>query len=68
LRSGRRREDSFLLRNLLSSGFLRFALNGPGGGNYNHFKLAARGIQLDPRTRSGWTYGPLDAQVQELTY
>jgi hypothetical protein len=36
-------------------------------GNHNYFKVAARGIQLDPRTRTGWTYGPLDAQVQEST-
>jgi hypothetical protein len=37
-------------------------------GNHNYFKLAARGIQLDPRTRTGWTYGPLDAQIQEFSY
>lgn len=37
-------------------------------GNHNYFKVAARGIQLDPRTRTGWTYGPLDAQVQEFSY
>jgi hypothetical protein len=37
-------------------------------GNDNYFKVAARGIQLDPRTRTGWTYGPFDAQVQEFSY
>jgi hypothetical protein len=37
-----------------------------GSGNY--FELSARGIQLDPHTRTGWTYGPLDAQIQEFSY
>ena len=35
---------------------------------HNYFKLAARGIQLDPRTRTGWTYGPFNAQVQTFSY
>ncbi|MFF0793188.1 hypothetical protein [Streptomyces spiralis] len=25
-------------------------------------------IQLDPSTRTGWTYGAFDAQVQQFTY
>ena len=27
-----------------------------------------RGIQLDPATRTGWTYGPGGAQVQQFRY
>ena len=34
----------------------------------NYFKVAARGIQLDPRTRTGWTYGPFNSEVQEFSY
>jgi hypothetical protein len=37
-------------------------------GSRNYFELAARGIQLDPHTRTGWTYGPFNAQVQEFSY
>jgi hypothetical protein len=37
-------------------------------GSHNYFELAARGIQVDPHTRTGWTYGPFDAQVQEFSY
>jgi hypothetical protein len=34
----------------------------------NYFAVAARGIQLDPRTRTGWTYGRLNSEVQEFSY
>jgi hypothetical protein len=27
-----------------------------------------RGIQLDPATRTGWTYGPGGVQVQQFRY
>ena len=37
-------------------------------GSHNYFELAARGLQLDPHARTGWTYGPLDAQIQEFSY
>lgn len=36
--------------------------------NPNYFKVATRGIQIDPPTRTGWTYGPLNAQVEEFHY
>jgi hypothetical protein len=34
----------------------------------NYFAVAARGIQLDPHTRTGWTYGRLNSEVQEFSY
>jgi hypothetical protein len=34
----------------------------------NYFKVAARGIQLDARTRTGWAYAPLNSEVQEFSY
>jgi membrane protein DedA with SNARE-associated domain len=29
---------------------------------------ADNAIQLDPSTRTGWTYGPDDAQIQQFSY
>ncbi|MBV9318070.1 MAG: S8 family serine peptidase, partial [Gammaproteobacteria bacterium] len=34
----------------------------------NYFAVASRGIQLDPATRTGWTYWPLNSEVQEFSY
>lgn len=25
-------------------------------------------LQLDPATRTGWTFGPYDAQIQQFSY
>ncbi|SEO87430.1 Subtilase family protein, partial [Actinacidiphila rubida] len=37
-----------------------FAIGGHGG--------AEDAVQLDPATRTGWTYGPNDAQIQQFSY
>ena len=34
----------------------------------NYFNHSARGLQIDPATRRGWTYGPGNAQIQQFTY
>src|SRR5262249_4205277 len=36
------------------------------GGPYN--PAAERSIQLDPATRTGWTYGPGAEQIQQFSY
>ena len=40
--------------------------NGLFGGEYNH--ATERSIQLDPATRTGWTYAPGGDEVQQFTY
>ncbi|GGJ60364.1 hypothetical protein [Streptomyces brasiliensis] len=37
-----------------------FVVGGHGG--------AENAVQLDPRTRTGWTYGPNDQQIQQFSY
>jgi len=32
------------------------------------FSVADRGIQLDPQTRTGYTYGPGATQIQQFHY
>jgi hypothetical protein len=32
------------------------------------YTAAQRGIQIDPATRTGWTYGPFNGQVQQFSY
>lgn len=43
--------------------FIAAGLNGAGWFAWNE-----RGIQIDPATRTGWTYGPGDQQVQQFSY
>jgi Subtilase family len=43
--------------------FIASGLNGAGWFPWNE-----RGIQIDPATRTGWTYGPGDQQVQRFRY
>lgn len=39
-----------------------------GLANPNYFSLDERGIQIDPATRTAWTYGPGDIQIERFSY
>jgi hypothetical protein len=43
--------------------FVASGLNGAGW-----VTSTERGIQIDSATRTGWTYGPGDQQVQQFSY